>query len=151
METIIQKRPEPEAPKPDPVPPVPPTPPTDPVEPIPPAGPKNNTMAIVSLVLGILGLVLLCLGIVLSMLPFASGVCGCIGVLLAIGALVTGFMARNQIKTTGEGGNGMAMAGIVMGAIQLVLILCSIIVIVIVVLLGPSIGNVFSSINASMK
>ena len=30
-------------------------------------------------------------------------------------ALVFGYIARNQIKRTGQGGNGMAIAGIVLG------------------------------------
>ena len=37
------------------------------------------------------------------------------------------------------------------GAILLVLVICGGLVIGIVVLLGPSVGNVFSSINASLK
>ena len=63
METIVQKRPEPE--KPEPVPPtppekpeaVPPTPlPPSQREATPPGRPANNTLAIKSMVLGILGL-----------------------------------------------------------------------------------------------
>ncbi len=139
METVVQRPPEPE-----PVPPVNP-------EPLPPAGPKKNTLAIVSLVLGIVGIISLCLSAVFFFIPFAGWICGCLTLLFGIGALVTGFMARNQIKTTDEQGDGMALAGMVMGGIQLVLVVCSIFVILIVTLLGPSIGSVFSSINSSLK
>jgi hypothetical protein len=37
-------------------------------------------------------------------------------------SLVLGIIARNQIKQTGEGGNGMALAGIIVGAISIALI-----------------------------
>ena len=153
METIVQKRPEPEKPEPEPVPPAPSEPPTPPAGPevTPPAKPANNILATASLVLGILGLLSLCLTAVASLLPFASLVCGCFSVLFGTAALITGILARSQIKTTGEGGSGFAMAGIVMGAILLVLVLCGGLVIGILALLGPSFGNVFSSINASLK
>ena len=55
--------------------------------------PGTNGFAIASLVLGILWLE--CLGSVL--------------------AIIFGFVARAQIKRTGQGGDGMAIAGIVLG------------------------------------
>jgi hypothetical protein len=70
--------------------------------------------------------------------------------LLAIATLVTGFKARSQIKTSGERGNGMALAGIIMGGVQIVLAICGVIVLILL-LISPAIGNVFSSINASLK
>ena len=158
METIVQKRPEPE--KPEPVPPTPPekpeaTPPTPPPpvgpEATPPGKPANNTLAIVSLVLGILGLLSLCVTGAAYAFPAASAICGCFVVLLGLAALITGIIARNQIKATGQSGGGFAMAGLVIGAILLVLLICGGLVIGILALLGPSIGTVFSSINASMK
>jgi Domain of unknown function (DUF4190) len=119
--------------------------------PLPADAPKNNKMALTSLITGIAGLVLLCLTLLFSVIPFVNFVCGCPAILLAIAALVTGLMARNQIKTSGEGGNGMALAGIIMGGVQIVLLVCSVLVILIMVILGPAIGNVFSTINASLK
>jgi hypothetical protein len=119
--------------------------------PLPDGAPKNNTMAVASLISGIAGLTLMCLSMVFSLIPFVNLICGCLAILLAIAALVTGFVARSQIKTSGEQGNGMALAGIIMGGIQIVLLICSVIVGVVIILLGPSIGNVFSSINASLK
>lgn len=58
---------------------------------------STNPLAIASLVLGILG-------------------CLCI---LWVGALVCGFLAKQQIRASGgtQGGDGMATAGIVLGAI----------------------------------
>lgn len=61
---------------------------------------KTNTLAIASLVCAVLGLL-----------------CG-VGSILGI---VLGVVALNQIKQTGENGRGLAQAGIVVGAIFVVL------------------------------
>lgn len=115
-----------------------------------PGGSKNNTLAIISLVAGIVGLVLSCLGFFTA--AFMVGyVCGCVGLLAGIAALITGFLARSQIAESGESGSGMALAGMILGGIQVVLLLCSIFVIVILTLLGPVVGDVFSTINQSLK
>lgn len=53
-----------------------------------PAGPKTNTLAIVSLVLAFF---------------------------ISLGAIICGHIALNQIKQTGEGGRGLAIAGLVLG------------------------------------
>lgn len=62
----------------------------------------NNSMAVVALVAGICGL---------SVVPFIG----------SIVAVITGHMARKQIRQTGEGGDGMAVAGLVMGWIMIAL------------------------------
>ena len=64
---------------------------------------ENKTLAIVSLVLGILSFV-------------------CLGFLGSIPAIVLGFMQRSKIKSNPSefGGGGMAMAGIVIGALNIV-------------------------------
>ena len=57
-------------------------------------------------------------------MAIASLVCSLLGLLCGIGSilgLIFGFMALGQINKTGQGGRGMAMAGIVIGAISLVL------------------------------
>jgi hypothetical protein len=64
-----------------------------------PAAPTNN-MAIASLVFGILSWVM------------------CPGV-AAIVAVISGHMARRRIATTGEAGAGLAMAGLILGYLQL--------------------------------
>ena len=76
---------------------------------------QNNTLAIVSLVLGILSFV-------------------CLSWLGAIPAIITGFMQRSNIKKnpTEYGGGGMAMTGIILGVANIVL---SIIVGIIYILL----------------
>lgn len=62
--------------------------------------PGTNSLAIASLVLSILGV--------------------CCGVGSIVG-IVLGFVARNQIRTSGQSGDGMALAGIIIGFVTLVL------------------------------
>jgi uncharacterized protein DUF4190 len=78
----------------------PPQPPSYP----PPAGSRTNGLAVASLVLGIVWL------------------CG-VGSILA---LIFGFVALGRIKRTGEGGRGLAIAGIVLGSIGAVMLVISI-------------------------
>ncbi len=87
--------------------PTPPTPPTPPAAPAPPAAqpyaqqnpyggvayqpgmaPATNTLAIVALILGFL---------------------------VPLGGIIAGHIALGQIKRTGEGGHGLAMAGTIIG------------------------------------
>ncbi len=74
----------------------------------------TNTLAIVSLVAGIGSYVIL-------------------PVIGAIIAVITGHMARGQIRRTGEGGSGFALAGLILGYIHLVLFLIAVAVIILVV------------------
>ena len=74
-----------------------------------PARAQTNNLAVVSLVSG-----------VLSFFAHIVPVLGGFGV--AIVAIVTGYMARKQIKQTGEQGMWMATTGMVIGAIHIVLI-----------------------------
>lgn len=64
--------------------------------------------------------------LVASVLAFPLGFCY-IGPIAAIVGVVLGIIALNQIKQSGENGRGMAIAGIIVGAVILVL---SVIVIV---------------------
>ena len=66
-----------------------------------PAAQKTNVLAIVSLVVSILGFNVI--------------------------AIILGAIALSQIKKTGENGRGLAIAGIVIGAISIVLIIILII------------------------
>jgi hypothetical protein len=72
------------------------------------ARPTNN-LAIISLIAGIGSFVA-------HIIPFVGGAA------VAIVAVVTGHVARRQIKTTGEGGYGLATAGMVIGYVHLVLL-----------------------------
>jgi hypothetical protein len=72
-------------------------------------GRPNNTLAVVSLVAAILSFV----GNIVPLVGWFT---------LALIAIVTGHMARRQIRETGEGGMGLATAGLVIGYIHLALI-----------------------------
>jgi hypothetical protein len=70
-----------------------------------PVGQKSNGLAVASMVVSICGLVLVaCYG--------AGGLLGLIGAVL-------GHVAQRQIRERGEGGRGMALAGIICGWIAL--------------------------------
>jgi len=73
----------------------------------------------------------------------ASLVCACAQVVvwplafaLAVAAIVTGHVARHQIRQTGEGGSGIALAGLIAGYVGLVLYILLAIGIVLFLLLG---------------
>ena len=90
----------------------------------PAAGTRTNTLAVVSLVTGIGSF-------------FAHIVPGIGGFTVSLIAIITGYMARQQIKQTGERGMGMATAGMVIGAIHLALIgLLVIVVLFLIFVLG---------------
>jgi hypothetical protein len=74
-----------------------------------PAANKTNSLAYVSLAAGILSF-------------FAHVVPGVGGFTVALVAVVTGYMARKQIRETGEQGMGLATAGMVIGIIHLALL-----------------------------
>jgi hypothetical protein len=66
-----------------------------------PATPKTNGLAVASLVVSLVSaMLLLCYGV---------------GGLTAVVGAVLGHVAKRQIRTRGEGGGGMATAGIVVG------------------------------------
>ena len=70
---------------------------------------QTNSLAIISLVAGIGSF-------------FAHVIPGIGGFTIAVVAIVTGYMARNQIKETGEQGMGLATAGMVIGIVHIALI-----------------------------
>jgi hypothetical protein len=74
------------------------------------APPRTNPLAIASLICGIAQLLL--------------------GLLAGIPGIILGFVALSQIRTRGEGGRGMAIAGIVLGFVGLAISLILIIAIV---------------------
>ena len=83
----------------------------------PAAGTQTNTLAIVSLVAAIGSF-------------FAHIIPGVGGFTVALIAVITGYMARKQIKQTGEQGMGMATAGMIIGIVHLVLIVLVVIALV---------------------
>lgn len=79
----------------------------------------TNGLAIASLVTGILAFPLVCI-------PFL----GIATPLLAIAAIILGIIGINQTKQSGQQGRGMAIAGIVLGALYLVLFVIGVIVLI---------------------
>ncbi len=87
----------------------------------PAAGTRTNSLAVVSLVTGIASFI--------AHIPIP----GFGGFTVAVVAVITGYMARNQIRQTGEQGMGMATAGMVIGIVHLALL--GLLVIVLLVLI----------------
>lgn len=116
--------------------------------------PKNNGLAITSMVVGILGWVFSLIGLCINfvIVPAITAItvgwgaliyiCTCMPVLIPpifwIIGLVTGYVGRNQITETGDGGMGMAKAGIIMAYVGLGLGILSVCVITILMLTGAS-------------
>lgn len=72
------------------------------------------------------------------------------GFLISILGVIFGFIALGQLKKpehANEQGKGLAIAGIVIGFVFMV----PVCVIVLLTLLGPSIGNIFSDITSSLQ
>jgi hypothetical protein len=83
---------------------------------------QTNTLAVVSLIAGIGSFVA-------HIVPFAGGFT------VAIVAVITGHMARNQIKQTGERGMGIATAGMIIGYIHLAILGLVVIAVIVAILL----------------
>ena len=86
----------------------------------------TNTLAVVSLVAGVACWVVV---------PFVG----------AIVAVVTGHMARSQIRRTGEGGDGMALAGLILGYIHLALVVVGVGIVILILIGLVATGAHFSS------
>ena len=78
---------------------------------------QTNTLAVVSLATGIGSF-------------FAHIIPGVGGFTVALIAVVTGFMARKQIRETGEQGMGMATAGMIIGIVHLALLILLVIALI---------------------
>ncbi len=94
----------------------------------PPPG-ATSGLAIASLILGIAAWLFL---------PFLG----------SLGAVITGHLARREIQNSmgSLSGTGLATAGLILGYAQLVLVGVAICTIVVLALLGPAVGSVFSNI-----
>lgn len=74
-------------------------------------------------------------------------------VLAVIAAIITGHLAKKEIRESGGmiKGAGMATAGLILGYIQIALIVLSICAVVAVLpALGSSIADIFANINSSL-
>ncbi len=100
---------------------------------------RTNGLAISSMVLGILAVPMF----------FCYGS----GIIFGIVALILGLIARRQIRDGGntEKGSGMALTGIIIGGVSGVLFALAVIMIVVLALLGPAIGNIFSNVMQGIE
>lgn len=82
-----------------------------------PYGKKDSALAIVSLVSGLVGW---------TFMPIIG----------AIAAIITGHLAKKEIRDSGNalGGNGMALAGLILGYVQLGLVLLGIILFTVMII-----------------
>jgi hypothetical protein len=93
---------------------------------------QTNTLAIVSLAAGVGSF-------------FAHIIPGIGGFTVALVAAITGYMARNQIKQTGESGMGMATAGMIIGIVHMVLIVLGVIALIMIFVFGIAILGIAAS------
>jgi len=89
--------------------------------------PKTNVLAIISMIAAILGFVWI--------LPFIG----------SLGGAIMGHISLNQIKRTGEGGRGMALAGVIVGWIGVAIAVIGIAFFLFFVILGATAGTRYSS------
>lgn len=97
--------------------------------------PKTSGLAIASLVCGITAW---------TILPIF---------ITAIAAVITGHMAKKEIRTAGGtlSGNGMATAGLILGYINIVVFILAVIAFSFLVINSASINSVFNDINNSLQ
>jgi hypothetical protein len=88
------------------------------------ASTPTNSNAVLALVLGLISLVL-------------GLSCG-IGLLAGPFAVVVGQKARREISRTGEQGDGMALAGVITGAIATALLVIGVVVLVVVIIIAAA-------------
>jgi hypothetical protein len=85
----------------------------------PPPATKTNVLTIVSLVGGILGLLGMCISVFASLIPVFGSICLGLSGILAVIALITGFLGMGQANKNAEKGRGMAVTGIILSVIAL--------------------------------
>jgi NADH:ubiquinone oxidoreductase subunit 3 (subunit A) len=93
-----------------------------------------NTLAVVSLILGIISF---------SILPLIG----------AVAAVVTGHVARQQIKARPYtfGGEGFATAGLILGYAHLALVFISLVLIIIALIMAPSVVDWITRLLNSIR
>ena len=96
------------------------------------ASTQTNTLAVVSLVAAIGSF-------------FAHIIPGIGGFTVALVAVITGYMARNQIKQTGEQGYGMATAGMIIGIVHMSLIVLGVIALILIFIFGIALFGIAAS------
>jgi hypothetical protein len=111
-----------------------------PAQPGVPLEPRTSTLAIVSLIAGLLGC--------------PTMICYGLGIAFGIVAVVTGHLARAEIKREPWlQGKGMALAGLILGYIWsscIILAFISVVAISVLIALGNQVKGVYSTINSQL-
>ncbi len=94
----------------------------------PPGGAMPKGMSITALVLGILSFFTCCVAY-----NYVN-----LGMLVALAAVIVGFMARQKVARGEQGGGGMATAGLILGAVNLII---QIILLVVFLVFGVEMMN----------
>jgi len=87
---------------------------------VPPALVKNNIYAVLSLVGGIVAFISNCITLVSVLVPTLPFLCATISGLFSLGAVLTGIVGLIQVKNSGQKGKGFAIAGLVLGILNLI-------------------------------
>ena len=95
-------------------------------------GGQTNTMAIVAMVAAVGSL-------------FAHIIPGLGGFTVALVAVITGFIARNQIRQSGESGMGLATAAIIIGFVHMGLIVLGVIALILIFIFGIALFGIAAS------
>jgi uncharacterized membrane protein YesL len=98
---------------------------------------RTNNLAIISLVAGLASFFA-------HIIPFVGGTA------IAIVAVITGHMARRQIRQSGEQGYGLATAGMVIGYIHLAILLLILLGIIVFVIFALVFGIAFMSSHPNL-
>jgi hypothetical protein len=99
-----------------------------------PITPTTNRLALASVISAVLTLSAFCGGVV--PIPLTGWVCYPAAILLGVAALLTGFGALRQVRTSGERGRMLALLGIWTGAITILAVVCFTTVTIILVYYG---------------
>ncbi len=107
---------------------------------LPQSGPPNNQLAVTGMVLGIASFVLSCC---CSQVPLLGVIALLISFLTPIAGLICSIIARSQIKKSNgtQGGEGIAMAGIIISSVYLLLIIVIIVLVVAGVVAASQFGR----------
>ena len=107
---------------------------------LPQSGPPNNQLAVTGMVLGIASFVLSCC---CSQVPLLGIIAILISFLTPIAGLICSIIARSQIKKSNgtQGGEGIAMAGIIISSVYLLLIIVIIALVVAGVVAASQFGR----------
>ena len=111
-----------------------------PAGPVPQGGPPNNQLAVTGLVLGISSLVL---GCCCGRIPLLGFVATLVSFVTPIAGIICSCIARKQIRESNgtQGGDGMAIAGLICSSVYLLMIVAIIVLIALVIASAAALGG----------